>query len=226
MREDKIEFSLKNRAVQFLEFNIKDVLEPEILKEISLPKIDSSKPLIISGRGPQWLYAFLAHHYHFIRILAAYEPRADVGIVVSSVNEKDVGLGIDIETGVLREVELGADGRLDVGLLKLGTIQLVRAELLEGAFAEPNELRKVKWWDIKKAVDSSKPILAYVMAPVWASAKLSVEFSNLAPWFSVYDPRLQSLIVVARHSPNAPEIGQQIMLKTEVFKSGHRVQNP
>ncbi|MEM3490042.1 MAG: CRISPR-associated ring nuclease Crn3/Csx3 [Nitrososphaerota archaeon] len=213
---EKIRFSLKTGKVQILEFTISGLLEPSDLRGAQLVEVDPSKPLIISGRGPQWLYAFLAHHYHFARILATYEPRANMGVVISSVNEKDVGLGVDIEAGLLKEVKLGADGRIDVGLIKLGSIQLLRAELLEGAFAEPSELKRIRWWDIKRAVDPSKPMIVYVMAPVWVSAKLAVEFSNLVPWISIYDPRLESSVTVARHSLNAPEMGQQVELKIQL----------
>lgn len=216
MKNEKVKFYLRTGNVQILEFIIDDLLEPSDLIEIQPVKVDSSKPLVISGRGPQWLYAFLAHYYHYTRILATYEPRANVGIVVSSVSEKDVGFGVDMETGALKEVKLGADGKIDVGLIKLGPIQFLRAELLEGAFAEPSELKKVRWWDIKRSIDSSKPILMYVMAPVWVSAKLAVEFSNLVPWVSVYDPKLESSIVVAKHSPDAPEVGRQVELKVRL----------
>lgn len=215
---EKVRFSLKTGELQILEFTIDGLLEPSDLRSIQIVEIDPSKPLVLSGRGPQWFYGFLVHHYHFARILATYEPRANVGVIVYSVNERDVGLGMDVETGSIREIKLGADGRIETGLIKLGTIQILRSELVEGAFAEPSELRKIKWWDLKKAVDPSKPIIVYVMAPIWVTAKIAVEFSNLVPWIAIYDPKLESSIIVARHSPEAPRIGQQIKLKTELIE--------
>jgi CRISPR-associated protein Csx3 len=213
--EKKIEFNLRTGSVQLLEFTIDGVLQPSDLLGIQLVKIDPSKPLVLSGRGPQWLYAFLAHQYHFTRILSTFEPRAGMGVIVSSTAEKDVGMGLDLETGEIREVRLGADGRIDVGLIRLGAFQLLRIELIDGSFAEPSELRRINWRDLRRAIDPAKPIIVYVMAPVWATAKISVEFSNLSPWIGIYDPRLESSIVIAKHAPGAPEIGSQIELKLQ-----------
>ena len=221
MGEKKVEVNLRTGRVQLLEFTIDGVLQPNDLQNIQPVKIDPSKPLVLSGRGPQWLYAFLAHQYHFTRILSTFEPRAGMGVVVSSTTEKDVGMGLDLETGEIREIKLDADGRIDICLVRLGTFQLLRAELIDGSFAEPSELSRINWRDLRRAIDPTKPIIVYVMAPVWTPAKISVEFSNLPPWIGVYDPRLESSIVIAKHIPDAPEIGRQIELKLQEKSSIH-----
>jgi CRISPR-associated Csx3 family protein len=215
----KVDISVRTGNVQLLEFTISGILQPIDLRDIQIVKTDPSKPLVLSGRAPQWFYVYLAHQYHFTRILATFEPRAGKGVIVSSVNDKDVGCGLDVETGEIRDVKLCANGKIDVSLIKLGSFQLLRAELVEGSFAEPSELRRIDWENLRKIVDQSKPIIAYVMAPIWIGAKISVEFSNLSPWVAVYDPKIESSIVVARHAPKAPEIGCQIELKIQEKKN-------
>jgi len=59
------------------------------------------------------------------------------------------------------------------------------------------------------------------MAPDRTTAKISVEFSNLSSWIGVYDPRLESSIVITKHIPDAPEIGSQIELKLQEKSSIH-----
>jgi CRISPR-associated Csx3 family protein len=124
-------------------------------------------------------------------------------------------MGLDLETGEIREIKLGADGRIDISLIKLDSLQLIRAELIDGSFAEPSELRRINWRNLRKALDPSKPIIVYVTAPIWIGSKISVEFSNLSPWIAFYDPRIESSIVIAKHTPEAPEIGCQIKLKPQ-----------
>ncbi|MBI5187356.1 MAG: CRISPR-associated protein Csx3 [Nitrospinae bacterium] len=40
------------------------VCSPGDLENLQPPKVDSSKGVVLSGRGPVWLYGCLLHHYH------------------------------------------------------------------------------------------------------------------------------------------------------------------
>lgn len=60
-----------------------DVLAPEDLKEINL-KLPDESGVVLSGRGPVWLYAALVHHYHPVQWIATRDLRLGGAVVVSS----------------------------------------------------------------------------------------------------------------------------------------------
>jgi CRISPR-associated protein Csx3 len=70
----------------FIEFTlVTDIIKPSGLKEVDLPgDIEDRRNLglIISGRGPVWLYAHLVHRAHPFAWVAVYDPRLNAGIVV------------------------------------------------------------------------------------------------------------------------------------------------
>jgi CRISPR-associated protein Csx3 len=84
---------------QFMEFQlIGGSIEPADLGRLQVPKLDSRKGVIISGRGPVWLHSFLAHCYHFHPFVAHYDPRQ--GGVVVQAHQKGgpkVGYVIDVQ---------------------------------------------------------------------------------------------------------------------------------
>lgn len=49
----------------------------------NLPKIDGTKGVIISGRGPVWLFGALLHHLHVTRWSATFDPRQGAVVVAS-----------------------------------------------------------------------------------------------------------------------------------------------
>jgi len=68
-----------------LEFKISGdgIISPEDLNKISLPEgLKMSKGLILSGRGPVWLYVFLAHLAHPFAWVATYDPHLDKAIII------------------------------------------------------------------------------------------------------------------------------------------------
>lgn len=92
-----IEIILKEeKEFSILIFNLKDNIEPSLLKQIKPPKINLRKGLIISGRGPIWLYAFLVHHYHPTPFIAIYDPRLGAVVIQSHSTKIKVGDVIDI----------------------------------------------------------------------------------------------------------------------------------
>jgi len=44
--------------------------------------------VILSGRGPVWLFGFLIHFYHPTLFVATYDPRIGGAIVVQSHSKK------------------------------------------------------------------------------------------------------------------------------------------
>ncbi|AKB78436.1 CRISPR-associated protein, Csx3 family [Methanosarcina horonobensis HB-1 = JCM 15518] len=73
-------------------FEIPDVLAPEDLSTIAPPEINGAKGVVLSGRGPIWLYCFLTHFYHPTKFVATYDPRLEGAVIVERhVAEYKVG---------------------------------------------------------------------------------------------------------------------------------------
>ena len=65
-------------------FEIEGILEPGELKNLKPPEVEATKGVVLSGRGPIWLYGFLVHHYHPTVWVATYDPRLGGAVVVES----------------------------------------------------------------------------------------------------------------------------------------------
>lgn len=75
-----------------LHFELENSITPKDLQSVSPPKLSGVKGVILSGRGPIWLYCFLSHYYHATKFIATYDPREDGAIVAEShTNEYKVG---------------------------------------------------------------------------------------------------------------------------------------
>ena len=77
-----------------VEFELSGPISPDDLRGLEVPEVYATKGVVISGRGPIWLHAYLAHIYHFTAFVAHYDPRLGGGVVVAShkpgVREGDV----------------------------------------------------------------------------------------------------------------------------------------
>ena len=67
-----------------LTFELDEAISPKDLKILKPPKLRGDKGVLISGRGPIWLYCFLVHCYHPTRFVATYDPRERGAVVVES----------------------------------------------------------------------------------------------------------------------------------------------
>ena len=65
-------------------FELENNITPDILKNLKPPKVDGTKGVVLSGRGPIWLYCYLTHHYHPTKFIATYDPRVGSAIIVES----------------------------------------------------------------------------------------------------------------------------------------------
>jgi len=75
---------------------------PDILEKLNPPKVNSAKGVILSGRGPIWLYCYLVHHYHPTKFIATYDPRIGAVIVQSHSRNYKVGEIIEVNTHELQ----------------------------------------------------------------------------------------------------------------------------
>lgn len=79
---EKDEFSL-------VEFEIEGgVIEPKDLADVKLPQLTFTKGVVLSGRGPVWLYAYLNHILHPTPWVACFDPRLGGAVVVQSHTKK------------------------------------------------------------------------------------------------------------------------------------------
>ncbi|MBS7288911.1 MAG: CRISPR-associated protein Csx3 [Candidatus Freyarchaeota archaeon] len=81
----KVEFEVEEREeYTIIHFELRDVLSPEALRDMEPPQVKGTKGVVLSGRGPVWLYCFLAHHYHPTLFVATYDPRLGGAVIVES----------------------------------------------------------------------------------------------------------------------------------------------
>ena len=93
----EIKFKVKEKEnYTLIHFELEDNIVPEILKKVKPPKVDGTKGVVLSGRGPIWLYCYLAHYYHPTKFIATYDPRIGGAIVVES-HEQGLEVGEIIE---------------------------------------------------------------------------------------------------------------------------------
>jgi len=72
------------------------VITPEELKAITPPAVPVGKGVIISGRGPIWLYGAVIHRFHPASWVGVFDLRLGGGVVVES-HVPDVNVGDVIE---------------------------------------------------------------------------------------------------------------------------------
>lgn len=80
-----IKFIIKeSEKWNLLHFELDNPLSPRELQLITPPVLNGTKGIILSGRGPIWLYCFLVHYYHPTKFIATYDPREGGAVIVES----------------------------------------------------------------------------------------------------------------------------------------------
>ncbi len=88
---------IEKEKYTIVHFELEGNITPEILKQLKPPKVDGTKGVVLSGRGPIWLYCYLVHHYHPTKFVATYDPRIGGAIIVESHEQKlEVGEIIEV----------------------------------------------------------------------------------------------------------------------------------
>lgn len=75
-----------------VKFENNEPIEPEILKDLKSPNVNATKGIILSGRGPIWLYCYLTHYYHPTKFIATFDPRLG-GAVIVETHSKEYNIG-------------------------------------------------------------------------------------------------------------------------------------
>jgi CRISPR-associated protein Csx3 len=60
------------------------VISPADLANLNPPAVDGRKGVVLSGRGPVWLFAALCHHYHPTAWVGCFDPRLGGAVVVQT----------------------------------------------------------------------------------------------------------------------------------------------
>jgi len=82
---DEIKFNIIERdEYTILHFELCNPILPKALKSLNPPEVNPTKGVILSGRGPIWLYCYLTHHYHPTKFIATYDPRLGGAVIVES----------------------------------------------------------------------------------------------------------------------------------------------
>ncbi len=83
-----------------VEFEIEGgVTTPKEAFSVELPPVPYGKGVILSGRGPIWLYGRLLHHFHPAKWVAVFDPRLGAVVVQSHTREVKEGDVIEIGEG-------------------------------------------------------------------------------------------------------------------------------
>lgn len=88
---------LKCITIAEREFQILDIfmnsarIQPCVMKSLDLPEVDNQKGIIINGRAPIWLYAYIVQQYREAKWIATYDPKEGAIIVISNSSDRNPG---------------------------------------------------------------------------------------------------------------------------------------
>lgn len=89
--------TLPTYAATLINFEIDGgITDPAEVFSTPLPDIPQNMGVILSGRGPIWLYARLIHHYHPARWIGIHDPRLGYIVVQSHVKEHREGKILEV----------------------------------------------------------------------------------------------------------------------------------
>jgi CRISPR-associated protein Csx3 len=72
----------EEKEFTLISFEMDDILSPEDLVTLTPPEVNGAKGVVLSGRGPIWLYCFLTHVYDPTKFIATYDPRLEGAVIV------------------------------------------------------------------------------------------------------------------------------------------------
>ena len=78
-------FATKNfSGFTLIEINLDGPMSPSDLAGLTPPEVDFRKGVVISGRAPVWLFAYLVHFYHPATWVGTFDPRLGGAVIVAS----------------------------------------------------------------------------------------------------------------------------------------------
>ncbi|HFA48248.1 MAG TPA: CRISPR-associated protein Csx3 [Bacteroidetes bacterium] len=77
-----------NENFAVVDFALDGIIAPDVLNGLSPPDPVQENfahlGVVLSGRGPIWLYGFLVHFYHPTKWVATHDPRVQGAVIVAS----------------------------------------------------------------------------------------------------------------------------------------------
>lgn len=74
----------EHQAFSVVSFELGDPIAPADIQQLDIPSVPLDKGIILSGRGPVWLFGALAHHFHPAQWVASHDPRLGGGVIFAS----------------------------------------------------------------------------------------------------------------------------------------------
>jgi CRISPR-associated protein Csx3 len=85
LRNKMINFSVDQRSgFAVVSFAFDGNLAPSDIQNLSLPDVALDQGIVISGRGPIWLFLAIAHHFHPAQWVASHDPRLGGAVICQS----------------------------------------------------------------------------------------------------------------------------------------------
>ena len=79
-----------------VEFTLEGPITPDILGSLEPPSVPGGKGVVLSGRGPVWLYGYMITYYvSVVPFLATHDPRLGHVVVCSPGSDHAPGNVID-----------------------------------------------------------------------------------------------------------------------------------
>jgi CRISPR-associated protein Csx3 len=102
------------------------IIHPQDLRKLELPGgIDTTQGVVLTGRGPIWLYGYLIHELHPTAWVACHDPRLGAVVVATHTRGVSVGQIIPLEM---------SDARLHPALMIVGPPDSGKSVLAHGLF--------------------------------------------------------------------------------------------
>lgn len=97
------------KAIQHQGFSVVEIelpnqsCEPADLKSLELPDgLNHKEGLVLSGRAPVWLFAYLVHQAHIFKWVGTFDPRLGGAVVVETHGgDKQVGEVVEVPKSAL-----------------------------------------------------------------------------------------------------------------------------
>lgn len=184
-----------------------DPVAPGALPEIQLPSDLPLEGLILSGRGPLWLYAYLVDLARPFTWVATFDPRFGGGIVVMRNAPEAPPLGTVVpcqprpELAVPATVEISPDP-IRWQRSSRASDEACWVELILPAFGKAfaaEELARLEdsLQSLELPNDAKTPIVFSGQLPVWLAAALVAQVSQKQPLspLAFYDPKLAEAVI-------------------------------
>lgn len=237
MTKDPIKLNLKTRQDDYgnlyQHLNIRlleNYIQPDTLKNVNLPDLNSNMGIVIEGIAPNWLYSYIVRQCSAFAWIGCYYPQLQAAIVVkTNIPKVEIGQVIQITlnpeeilNGVTREdkdIQMAnlqssptkqpkppkiLDGDIN---LKVNNSLQYQLLVIDAVDIAPQTLNTLS---LPNELDLNREIVLYGSAPAWLYCYL-VERCQESSWIACYNMR-NCVAVVVNSDTQCFEVGDSIKL--------------